>query len=210
MADPLVIPNREDVLEARSRGAVGPIIESTLAVLVGEPLEALVRTGDMIVLGFGPKVIPKPIRLRGDIDPERRARLERRNAKPLARYRLHIQCPFRLDSPNGPFVGGHDMFYEADPPHRRIDGGPNRDLSRSLFDRRVKEGSDLEGPPLMTLAIQADRGGGLVLELTEDWKITVAPASAIVREHWRFFDTTSDGHFVVFQEPEDSEPGKAP
>ncbi len=113
-------PTSAHTLEARAHGRANEIVEGVLRCLVGEALRAVTRATDMIVLGFGEDVLPTAIVYKG-ADPERAADTERRNQTPIARIRLHVQCPFRLDSSSGPFVGGHDVYNGAEPPHGRLD-----------------------------------------------------------------------------------------
>ncbi len=204
MSDQYIAPSGAALAEARQRGNAGAVVETALEVLLGEPLQYLYRAADMIVVGFGDEVLPLPMTVHDDMDADRRARIEKRNAEPLARYRLHIQCPFRLDSPTGPFLGGQDIYRHAEPPHDWIEG---HDFKGCFFDQRARDGSELDGPPLMVEAVSADRGGGFVVELSEGWSITVAPSSAILREFWRFFDAAGGDHFVVFAEPEGAAQG---
>lgn len=197
---PQDFPSDDEVLAARDQGRIGALVEGVLAELIGLPLRELHRAADMIVLGFGEDVLPSPLPPHKGSNFELRATMEKRNAEPRARSRLHVQCPFRLDSPSGPFLGGHDIYRGAEPPHDLLDGDSWTPFGSNLFDRRAAEGAAIDGSELLVANVSADAGGGFSLSLSEGWSIVVTPASAAIQEFWRFFHVSGDEHFVVFPE----------
>ncbi len=198
---PKDFPSDDAVLAARHQGRIGALVEGVLAELVGLPLRELHRAADMIVLGFGEDVLPSPLPPYKGSNFELRAKMEKRNAEPRARCRLHVQCPFRLDSPSGPYLGGHDIYRDAQPPHERMEGDSWEPLGSNLFDRRAAEGAAIEdGSVLLVAKVSADAGGGFSLDVSKGWSIVVTPASAAIQEFWRYCHVSGDDHFVVFPE----------
>lgn len=193
-------PSDDDVLLARDQGRIGALIEGVLAELIGLPLRELHRAADMIVLGFGEEVLPSPLPPYEGSNFELRAKMEKRNAEPRARCRLHVQCPFRLDSPSGPYLGGHDIYRDAQPPHEPMDDDSWTPFGSNLFDRRAAVDAALDGSELLVTKVSADAGGGFSMGLSEGWSIVVTPASAAIQEFWRYFHVSGDEHFVVFPE----------
>ena len=201
MADPF--PTTQDLLSALHEGSADQLIGLVLSELIGQPLRSVGRTLDMIELGFGEDVLPRPLVYRGS-DPDRAAEVARRNETPLPRVRLHVQCPFRLDSPSGPLLGGHDIYRDRRPPHERLDMESWSPSGKNAFDRLSARRvllDPLEAGTMTVIGVHADRGGGFEISLVGGWSIHVGTASALIQEYWRLFYgdglPTAD-HFVVF------------
>ncbi len=145
---------------ARSEGRAGELIEAVASCLVGLPLTELTRMLDMICVGFGEvRLRPMPRDEASLTTPRKRELAERRDATPMPLLALHIQCPFRLDSPTGPFVGAQDVYRLADPPHEWIEGRPKGDFSGCLFDARANVLPTDAAAPMIVEAVHADAGG---------------------------------------------------
>lgn len=194
------IPTGDQVLLAREEGRLGPLIEEVLAELVGLRWEDLNRAADMVTLGFGEVVTQPPLPPMPTMRAELRERLQRSNEEPIARSRLHVQCPLRIDGPAGPFVGAQDVYRAADAPHGWLEEDDRGTLGASLFDRRAADFDAGVADERFVTSVSGDSGGGFVLVLSGGWCITVAPSSAAVREFWRYFHADGGGHFVLFDD----------
>ena len=89
------IPGSAETVEAWRAGLLDRLIADVLRPVIGEPFMDLGRAADLIWLGFGEKV-DAPTRR----DPERRT----------ARHRLHVMCPFRLESNDAILVAASDIY----------------------------------------------------------------------------------------------------
>ncbi len=191
-------PTDDELLRARSDGRVGVVVERVLNELIGLPWRDLGRAADLIWLGFGDDVHRRPLPPYGGSDLQRRAEIERQRAQPLARHRLHLQCPFRVDTPEGPIVGSQDIYRNARAPHDWMDAGTWQAHGANLFDHRASELGLDPAPGQVVEAVSADAGGGFSIRLTDGWRIVVAPASATITEFWRYFHADGGDHFVLF------------
>jgi hypothetical protein len=176
-------------------GMVGPGagvaagVEDALSILVGERLRYLGRAADLAWIGFGDDV-----EVRSELTGAMRT---------LAEHALHVQCALRIAGPDGPFVGGGDMWIWPDP------GAADRerpDVGEALFDRRADQLASVVDTGLVTVAtIQADDWGGFVLLCSHGWSVEVFPDTTVSEEQWRYFRPGDhDSHFVVFDEEEAS------
>jgi hypothetical protein len=176
-------------------GMVGPGagvaagVEDALSILVVERLRYLGRAADLAWIGFGDDV-----EVRSELTGAMRT---------LAEHALHVQCALRIAGPDGPFVGGGDMWIWPDP------GAADRerpDVGEALFDRRADQLASVGDTGLVTVAtIQADDWGGFVLLCSHGWSVEVFPDTTASEEQWRYFRPGDhDSHFVVFDEEEAS------
>lgn len=165
-------------------------IQDELSPLLHQPLKEWHRAANMAVLGFGPTVTTHG--LRG-------------NPVQRARYRLHLQCPWRLVSYASILFGSGDLNLPAD---SQIASPEFHDqLHSSQLDTTLQEWmqSHASDPPCVT-SVAADSWGGLVLDFSCNAKLQVLPCGRatmrskheISRELWRFFGHREDeGHLVV-------------
>ena len=173
-------------------GAVVPLdaIEQRLAALRGQPLRGVGRAADMAWWQFGEDVVAPT---RGD--PQR--------IRP--RYALHVQCAFRLLGPDGRVVvGSEDIFVDPASPRHAPDDFDWDVAGANLYDHQARElmaSRDTEATALRVVEAHGDHAGGLTIVLTEGFRLEVLPATAVTREHWRFFEMGSEAaHLVVFEE----------
>lgn len=161
---------------------------SELKPLIGLKLSISHRAADMRVFGFGA------------LRPYRKGT--------AGKFALHIQCPWRLEGPEGIITGRSDLYVPAEEPDESFDWDSwdyERDGNRQ--DMRVADllrGSDLHSrspvdvtESLIVEAIDADELCGVAISISGGYRLVVFPDSA-KGEHWRFFRPGSGlPHFVV-------------
>lgn len=157
--------------------------------LVGLQLSAIRRAADMVMLHFGP------------MRPHASGR------GTVGEYALHVQCPWRFDSPTETITGRDDLWEYGGAGEAPEDWTYDKGLSRQdaklttyfgLPDRRG--GWLIETPRLLVLAVEASTRGDLSIHLSENHALIVFPAGT-GEEAWRFFATTGDHHVVFPEEP---------
>lgn len=165
-------------------------IQDELSPLLQQPLKEWHRAANMAVLGFGQSVTT--LDFRG-------------NPRENARFRLHLQCPWRLVRGDSILLGFFDMFEPADASIDRadFDWTSMRSLLDESCDRFLK--SIAEAPPIVQ-NVEADNYGGFRLVFSGEVQLHVFPTrqstprdeQGCSSEVWRFFGHRSDGeHFVV-------------
>jgi hypothetical protein len=122
---------------------------------------------------------------------------------------LHIQCPWRIVTPNRIVTGSPDHWYPAD---ETVDLSQwEKDHSTpSVQEKRVSDlfcGYDPDTgacenttDKLVVEAVEADNYGGAELMLSGGYSLQLFPAATFDpdSEHWRLFRPATDGdHFVV-------------
>jgi hypothetical protein len=162
-------------------------ITARLQPLIGLKLSIARRAADMRVLHFG--------RIRAVKDGT------------TGDYALHIQCPWRLEGPQGIVTGRSDLWEPAeDSPDIDWDTW-DYDENENLQDRQI--GALLAGYDQQTrsfvnetdrLVVEAfggDAYGGATIMLSGGFRLVLFPAGSC-GENWRFFrPRTDEPHFVV-------------
>jgi hypothetical protein len=155
-----------------------------LQPLVGLPLAHAVRAGGMRGLHFG--------------QPRRAGRAL------VGEYALHIQCPWRLDGPDGIVTGWTDLWCH---PGSRAPEGWDFDEGPNLQDERlaallggVDEPSGAyvnETEALVVEEVRCTPFGDVRIHLSGGYRLWLFPAGS-AGEHWRLLrGHTDDPHFVV-------------
>ncbi len=153
------------------------LIEDRLRALGGLRLMGIGRGADMAMLDFkGPGL-------------------------EVADHVLHIQCPWRLEGPQGIITGRSDLWDSADPDDPAwMEHPDDYEKWRTLLDERLHEfHAKAGGDPtaLYVRSITADDNGGFLMELAGGYRIFVFPAGSR-GECWRYFRPhSSEPHFVV-------------
>jgi len=154
-------------------------------VLIGLRLSIIRRAADMLGLHFGP------------------IRPHASGEGTVADYALHIQCPWRIDSPGGTFTGRDDLWEYAGPGERPSnwsydDGFSLQDQRfRSVFVRDENTRSWVnESDGFGVAAAEQTKRGDVTLALVNGYAILVFPARSR-GEAWRLF-ASSGGRHVVF------------
>lgn len=123
-------------------------------------------------------------------------------------YALHVQCPWRVEGPDGIVTGSDDLWEPAE-----ISEGFDRDswdneTGENLQDRKI---GDLLGgydpstrsfvnptDRLIVETLDADGGGGVTVVLSGNFRLLVFP-DGTRHESWRLLQPATDKpHFVVF------------
>ncbi len=153
-------------------------------VLIGLRLSIVRRAADMLGLHFGP-IRPHPS-----------------GEGTVADYALHIQCPWRIDSPNGAFTG-RDVLWEYAGPGERPSNWSYEDgfsLQDQKFDALfIREEStrswvnDSDG--FGVAAAEQTKRGDVTLALLNGYAILLFPSSSR-GETWRLFASGSGRHVV--------------
>jgi hypothetical protein len=126
-----------------------------------------------------------------------------RNVEPrgtVGEYGLHIQCPWRIEGPDGIVTGRSDLWNPADPDAKVDWDSWDYDKDANLQDTRIAE---LLGSPmnvsnrLIVEAVDADDFGGATIQLSGGYRLVIFPAGTR-GEDWRIFRPKLDEpHFVV-------------
>ncbi len=161
---------------------------SELKPLIGLGLSISQRAADMRIFGFGS--------------------LRQHRKGTVGEFALHIQCPWRLEGPEGIITGRADLYEPAEEPDESFDWDSwdyQKDGNRQ--DKRVADllrGSDLRTrspvnvtESLIVEAIDADELCGVAITFSVGYRLILFPDSS-KGEHWRFFRPGADlPHFVV-------------
>lgn len=191
-----VTPNDAETLDAWRAGRLHELVTRVLEPLIGEPFMDLGRAADMMWVGFGEEVLAPTQR-----NPDRR----------LARHRLHVSCPLRLDSVAAVLIASSDIYRRPRQPHSWVGFDDWDKPGANLFDASVAAYwlAHERGSALVD-GISADPFGGLELRLSTGHAIRIFPNRSGVDEHWRYFDINNDDdHFVVVPNTDDRTTGHA-
>jgi hypothetical protein len=117
-------------------------------------------------------------------------------------FALHVQCPWRLDGPNGTVTGRDDLWEYAGPGERPLNWSPEDGSSlqdqkfANLFIRDESTRSWVnESDEFSVIAAQQASRGDVSLHLANGHEILLFPASCI-HEAWRLFATDGERHVV--------------
>ena len=153
-------------------------------VLVGLRLSIVRRAADMLVLHFG-TIRPHPS-----------------GEGTVADYALHVQCPWRMDSPKGTVTGRDDLWEYAGPGERPPNWSYEDGLSLQdkkfgeLFVRDESTRSWVnESDGYGVATAQQTKRGDVTLSLINGYEILIFPAGSS-GEAWRLFASGSGRHLV--------------
>ena len=122
----------------------------------------------------------------------------------VADYRLHVQCAWRIEGPDGVITGRADLWEPADIvadidwdnwDYEKDENYQDRMMGELMrqYDAETRSWVNMSDR-LVVEAIDADEYGGASLQLSGGFRIVIFPDGAR-GEHWRFI--SDDGHFVV-------------
>ncbi|WP_338749322.1 hypothetical protein [Bacillus sp. FJAT-52991] len=159
-------------------------IKSQVEKLVGLKLQYAGRASNLFWLDFGDIV----------------QILRRGKTKESAEYALHIQCSWRITRGNKIVVASRD-FYSPSSKWNELNEEFDWDIQgNNRFDERIKAFTKENGQ-IKVIQIDSDEVGGLMVKLTEGYKLEVFPDSSEddeQSEHWRFFNRNENSpHFIV-------------
>lgn len=158
-------------------------ISEKLLCIKGEPFKYVGRAGNLAWLGFGKDVISK------NYKGEKRK---------IARYALHIQCPFRVSCKGEKKIGSGDM-YEPNSATEWTEDFVWDELGANLYDENalllMKE---LSYDNVTVTKINSNEMGDLQIYLSNHWIVEVFTNGSSNSEEWRFFETgIKNEHFVI-------------
>ena len=148
---------------------------AALSQIVGLPLTAARRAADMRTFQFGTL---RPVD-RGSVGD----------------FVLHVQCPWRIEGPEGIVTGRLDLWEPLDD-NARFDENWHYDKSPNLQDARLEDWLERNPVPLIVKAVDADDFGGAVITLDQGFVLRLFPAGTR-GEDWRLFQPRTDAPHVV-------------
>ncbi len=162
-------------------------IIAQLKPLVGLKLSLARRAADMRIFHFGP--------LRALEDGK------------VGDYALHIQCPWRIEGPQGIVTGRWDLWEFAEDSGDIDWGAWDYARDENLQDRLVglflgnydpeTRSYINEGDGLIVEAVSGDRYGGATIVLSGGYRLVLFPTGT-KSEDWRIFRPETDlPHFVI-------------
>jgi hypothetical protein len=163
-------------------------IVSHLQVLVGLKLSIARRAADLRNFHFGPT--------------------RKVEGGTIGAYALHIQCPWRIEGPEGIVTGRSDLWQPVDKTKAIDWDNWDYDEYENVQDERIEAwlgGYDPEthssindGDSLVVEKVQADNCGGAIIVLSGGYRIVMFPAGSR-GEDWRIFEpgNRERRHFVI-------------
>lgn len=149
---------------------------AALSQIIGLPLTAARRAADMRTFQFGTL---RPVD-RGSVGD----------------FALHVQCPWRIEGPNGIVTGRLDLWEPLDD-NAPFDEQWHYDKSLNLQDARLEQWLAKNTEPLVVKAVEADDFGGAVITLEQGFVLRVFPAGTR-GEDWRLFRPKTEApHLVI-------------
>jgi hypothetical protein len=172
-------------------------IKQHLSVLIGLPLSIARRAADMLNLQFG------SVR---EIDMKLGKSVGKKGT--VGEFALHVQCPWRIDSPDKIITGRGDLFRIAET-GEPFDSDDNTcyKFGMSLQDKKIGDLLQDFDPiigsyanvtkSLIVEAVDADNFGGVIIYLFGGYRLVLFPSGS-VGEDWRLLQPgTSEKHVVV-------------
>jgi hypothetical protein len=130
---------------------------AALSQIVGLPLTAARRAADMRTFQFG-KLRPVD---RGSVGD----------------FALHVQCPWRIESPHGTVTGRLDLW-EPVQENTPFDENWDYEKSPNLQDAQLDQWLAQNELSLVVKAVEADEYGGAAISLGRDFVLRLFPAGA--------------------------------
>ena len=162
---------------------------AALSQVIGLPLTAAWRAADMRMFHFG--------------------KLEPADRGSVGEFALHVQCPWRIDGPDGIVTGRLDLWETVeDDPNLRHEAW-DYEKSPNLQDFRLDQWLARNGSSPVVESVDADEFGGGIIAFAHGFVLRLFPAGTRA-EDWRLLGPRIDApHFVIIGgtvEPDD-EPG---
>jgi hypothetical protein len=151
-------------------------VVTTLSQIIGLPLTAARRAADMRTFQFGTL---RPVE-RGSVGD----------------FALHVQCPWRIEGPNGIITGRLDLWEPVED-NIPCDDKWDYEESPNLQDARLERWlAEQEGSPVVT-SVDADEYGGASISFGQGFVLRMFPAGTR-GEDWRLFRPKTAGpHLVI-------------
>jgi hypothetical protein len=150
---------------------------AALSQIIGLPLAAARRAADMRTFQFGTL---RPVD-RGSVGD----------------FALHIQCPWRIEGPDGIVTGRLDLWEPVEDASKPNNDAWDYEKSPNLQDFRLDQWFARHGSSLVVKSVDADEYGGATIGFDQGFVLRLFPAGTR-GEDWRLFRPKSDTpHFVV-------------
>ena len=164
-------------------------VHAHLDKLLGQRIWCIGRAANMLWVGFGEYITVK--NYRGE---EREVNV----------YNLHVQCAWRMVSPEGIVVGFSDFYHPAS---KITTYEWDWDVQgNNLFDEiSARLTADFKQESIIVYKINDSPYGDLSIVLSNGCQLQLFPDDALDGEHWRFMDRSADddpneGDFVVLRD----------
>ena len=149
---------------------------AALSQIVGLPLTAARRAADMRTFQFG--------------------KLRSVGRGSTGDFALHVQCPWRIEAPQGIVTGRLDLWWPVQE-NAPFDENWDYEKSPNLQDAQLAQWLAQNGPSLVVKTVEADECGGAAISLGLDFVLRLFPAGTR-GEDWRLLPPKTDTpHFVV-------------
>ncbi len=145
--------------------------------LKNKKMQYIKRSCDLVDIGFGDLV----------------KRKNRKNEDVLvARYSLHIQCPFKILYKQKMLTEYNDLYVSSANAYEMVDVGQK---NCTLFDKRLQEYTN-ELCDEYVVGVLTNQIGDITISLS-NITIFVSVDSATKEEQWRFFETGSNKEHLI-------------
>lgn len=124
----------------------------------------------------------------------------------VGEFALHIQCPWRIDGPDGIVTGDGDLWDSAEPDEEVDWDTWHYDENENLQDWQIAALLGGYDPStrsftndtgfLVVEGVEADDFGGATVTLSGGYRLSIFPSGG-VGEDWRLFRPSAPSHFVV-------------
>jgi hypothetical protein len=159
-----------------NRSSIRQQVMTALSQIVGLPLTAARRAADMRTFQFGAL---RPVK-RGSVGD----------------FALHVQCPWRIESPKGILTGRSDLWTPVEE-NAPFEENWDYEKSPNLQDSRLGQWLTQDDQSLVVKNVDADEFGGAAISLGQGFVLRLFPAGTR-SEAWRLFRPGIDGrHFVI-------------
>jgi hypothetical protein len=149
---------------------------AALSQIIGLPLTAVRRAADMRTFQFG-TLWPGD---RGSVGD----------------FALHVQCPWRIERPDGIVTGRLDLWEPVED-NAPFDENWDYEKSPNLQDARVKQWLAQHESSLVVKSVDADEFGGAAISFDQGFVLRLFPAGTR-GEDWRLFQPKPNApHLVV-------------
>ena len=149
---------------------------AALSQVIGLPLTAARRGADMRTFQFG------------TLRPEDRGS--------IGDFALHVQCPWRIEGPDGIVTGRLDLWEPVDD-NARFDENWDYGKSPNLQDARLERWLTRDQLSLVVKSVDADEFGGAAISFGQGFVLRLFPAGTR-GEDWRLFQPKTDApHLVI-------------
>ncbi len=148
---------------------------AALSRIIGLPLTAVRRAADMRTFQFGAL---RPVD-RGSVGD----------------FALHVQCPWRVEGPDGIVTGRLDLWEPVED-NAPCDENWDYEKSPNLQDARLEEWLATNELSLLVKSVDADEFGGVVIGFPHGFVLRLFPAGTR-GEDWRLFQPKTDAPQLV-------------